>query len=184
MSDEEIRLLGVFQANARKLAQAIEKHASTTQTVHLETDQPIKMEGFVDETVEAGLVVTARLFIGTDTNFNRVLNILSRHYRQDTVKVERLREYKKAWKKIFGLHPLFRLGAEKDGLTGEKIFDIMAYGNHIHSNKFEEHQMFQQSWLYPLMRIQLDDLISKIHRLTMGVCVEFIDAYLETNHSQ
>lgn len=175
MSDDNIKVLQVFGANSKKLQDAVKKHVPEKTTIKYEVDKPTQIVGSIDETTEAGLVATARLFMGDNaSNFGKVVNILLAHYQSDNTKVERLRQYKKAWKTAFGLNPIFRLGSEEDNLTNEKIFDIVAYGSHLHSTNFDEHFKLQNSWLYPMVKIQLESLILNIQKLTTLLDMEFV----------
>ena len=184
MDQEKVKILRVFQINSKKLNEAVKKHIPAKTTIKYKVNEPIKVEGEIDVTVEAGLVSSARLFLGDNVSeFGRIANILSEHYREDKTKVSRLREYKKAWKGIFGPHSLFRIGTERDGLTNKKVFDLIVNGSHLHSDLHDEHLEFQQSWTYPMLRIQLQSLILDIRTLTRMLCAEFVDPILESSTS-
>lgn len=178
--EENVRVMKIFSANSKDLHDAVLKHVPKKTTIKYKVDEPTEVIGEIDDATEAGLVSKARLFMGDNVaNFNRVVNILLSYHKDEREKVERLREYKKAWKKSFGLHSLFRLGSEEDNLTNEKVFETLAYGKHLHSEKFDEHLKLQDSWLYPMVKIQLQSLILNIQALSTVLNAEFVRPFLE-----
>jgi hypothetical protein len=182
MDWEKVRILRIFHVNSEKLREAVKKHIPKKTTIKYRVNEPIGIEGEIDVTVEAGLASSARLFLGDNTsNFDKVVNILLNYHQDDNQKVSRLREYKKVWKKIFGPHVLFRIGTEEDDLTNRNVFDMIVNGSHLHSDisKFDKNFELQQTWTYPLLRIQLQSLISDIRKLTTMLSIEFVEPILE-----
>lgn len=179
MTQEDLKTLKIFSISADKLQEAVVRYISGKTTIKYKVDQPIIVEGGTDETIQAGLIANARLFMGDNkAEFNKVVNILLKHHGDEKTKVSRLRNYKKAWKKTFGLNPTFRIGSEEDNFTNEKVFDIFANGSHLHATSFDEHANLQASWIYPIAILQLEAYIISIRSLTQMLKLEFIDAIL------
>ena len=184
MKDEEIEILQIYQSNAQKLREAAKKHITGKMTVSYKVDKPIEFKGEIESMAEVGIVSSARLFLSErePAKFTRVVNIISEHCCNDKEKFQKLREYRKIWKLIFGPHRLFRIGTEEDELTNWAVFDMIAHGSHIHTglDKFKKHSNFKQSWIYPMLKIQLYSLIMDIQRLTTMLEKEFVEPILES----
>lgn len=176
------KVLKVFAVNCDKLSAAVKNHIPQKTTIRYDVGRPMKIEGDIDQTIEAGLVSTARLFMeGEVTDFNKVVNILLWIHKNDVEKVRRLRDFKHAWKEVFGLNRLFRIGSEDDNITNEKIFKLIAYGNHLHSRRHDEYTNLQSAWIYPFARVQLQSMIFSIRSLTTVLNTQFVLPLLEQN---
>ncbi len=186
LSAQEKKILELFAENAKLLSSNVAAHMPKKTTIKWHVDEQLKIEGITEEIIEKGLVVSVRQFIdeGETIEFKRVVNILSRYHKDDEKKVARLRSYKRGLKKVFGPNPLFGLGPAEQPLTNREVFDMIAYSNHIHTDiqneeRYKKYESLSQSWIAPMLHVQLDAMILAVTKLSNMLRIEFIDPLLK-----
>lgn len=187
LSKSDLKVLQLFAQKSEELQTGILRHVPKKTTISYKVDEEIKIEGKIDPIVEKGLVVLAREFLDKHETvaFIRVVNIVSKYYRSDEEKQSRLKEYKRAWNKVFDRNPLFSIGPVENPLTNRELFDMVAYSNHIHTDiskdteRFAKYESIIKSWVGPIAEIQLHSMLINIQRLTQLLRIDYVDAMIK-----
>lgn len=183
--EDQLKVLEVYAEKSEELIQGIIKHIPQKTTVKNEPGKPMQVIGVIDKTAERGLVTLTRQFIDPHEtiSFMRVANIISRHC-NDPKKVSKIREYKRVYKEMLKLNPVFALSMDGEKLNSREIFDLFAYANHIHTDvtneaKYKKYKALADGFLGPFAQIQLHQMIIDIGKLTRMFNKEFVEPLLD-----
>jgi hypothetical protein len=184
--------LEAFSDLSKELDHATKTYLLQKITISFDSDNPTKapIEGFIDGITEGGLLALIRQLVDEHevTSFIGICGVLNHYYKEDSAKLQKIKDYKNAWNdKIVGHNSQLGIDLEGETLLNHDLVKLLSYTGRLHTDidKKEYQQMLslKKSGYTPLLQFQLSGMIEGAAILVRSLKIEFIDSILNDTDS-